>query len=491
MKVVFITPASDLRRNFFYRIGHLIYESANSIPGPLILGKILCDAGHEVAVYEELYAHLDFNLFDDADVIGISTMTATAPRAYTIADYFRAKGKRVIMGGLHASALPRESLKHCDQVVVGEAESVITDVIEGTISDPIVHAPKINNIDTIPFPDYSLIKTPVKTINITTSRGCPFQCEFCTSSRFFNPYRERTPDNVIAGLLRYRHQGYRNINFQDNNFTANKKRAKEILRKMVAHNLIYKNGFFFGRTDIANDEELLVLLKEAGFSIVLVGIESLNQKSLDSINKKQSVEQIERCVKKLAKYNMKLSASLVLGTDCDTTEDIHQTVNYCRKTHAYSLQPPPLTPLPGTPLFDRLEKEKRIITKNWDYYDMMHVVFHPKNMSPVQLQKEFFTALHRFYTFTSSLSMLKIFGPMAAIKRIGMALIIRACILCTRVKERSFYRMLRTYSKASPDAPEAGDGKQAEPVQVLIGPVQNRKHKHTVRKADRVKRVQR
>ncbi|WP_446899611.1 B12-binding domain-containing radical SAM protein [Clostridium sp. LBM24168] len=421
MKIVFIVPAADIRRNVIYRIGDRIYGHSNSIIGPLILGKILKNAGHSVEVYEELYKDLNFNKFEDADLIMLNTMTSSSTRAYRIADYFRnEKHKRVIIGGIHASSMPEEALLHADQVIVGEGERVIADVVNGKITDKIVYSRCIEDLDSIPYPDYSILKTPCKTANVMTSRGCPFSCSFCTTSRMFYPYRKRTPDNVIEELKIYKKQGFKYMNFEDDNFTADKERAKEILRKMISNNLIFKETFFFGRTDMANDEELLQLLHDTHLNRVLIGIESLNQKSLDDINKKQKISDIKNCGEILKKYKIKLIASLVLGLDNDTKEDIENGERFCEEINAYQFQPAILTPFPKTPVYEYYKKEDRMLNNDWQYYDMMVVNFKPKNMSPYDLQSEFFKVAKSFYTLKSSFSIFKIFGFISGIRRIGL-----------------------------------------------------------------------
>lgn len=421
MKVVFITPAADIRRNFVYRLGASFYGQSNSITGPLILGRILKEKGHDVEVYEELYKNLEPENIIDADVIGIYTMTSNATRAYELADKLKEEyKKRVIIGGMHVSGVPEEALKHADQVIVGEAENIIVDLIEGNIAEKIVYAPPVEDLDSIPFPDYSILKTPCSAANVMTSRGCPFDCIFCTTSRMFHPYRQRTPDNVIEELNMYKKMGFKYVNFEDDNFTANKTRAKEILRKMIKNDLVFKETFFFGRTDLAKDEELLALLRDAHLNRVLIGIESLNQKSLDYINKKQKIEDIEKAGEMLAKYKIRLIASIVLGLDYDSKEDIRRSVEFAKKINAYQLQPAILTPYPGTPLYDQFEREDRIAIEDWQYYDMMNVVFQPKNMSPWELQKEFFHAVKEFYNFNGAMKMFKIFGFEAGMRRLGL-----------------------------------------------------------------------
>ena len=421
VKVVFVTPAADTRRSSIYRLGGSFYGRSNSITGPLILGRILKEAGHEVEVYEELYQDLKPENIKDADVICLYTMTSNAPRAYELAKIFKNEyKKRVIIGGMHASSVPEEALKYADQVVVGEAESTILDLIEGNIKEKIVYSKPIEDLDTIPFPDYSILKTPCKVANLMTSRGCPFECIFCTTSRMFHPYRYRTPDNVIKELEMYKKMGFKYVNFEDDNFTANKNRAKEILRKMIDNDLVFRETFFFGRTDLARDEELLGLLRDAHLTRVLIGIESLNQDSLDYIDKKQKIEDIEYCGEMLKKYKIRLISSIVLGIDYDTKEDIRKAVEFSKKINAYQLQPAILTPYPGTPLYEQFEKEDRILIKDWQYYDMMNVVFKPKNMTAWELQAEFFRAVKEFYNFSGAMKMFKIYGFEAGMRRLGL-----------------------------------------------------------------------
>ena len=442
MKIAFVTPASNLHKTPLYRAGHLIYEPANSIPGPLILGKILTRSGHTVAVYEELYRNLPLKKILSADVIGISTMTSTAPRAYALADYFRLKGKRVILGGFHASALPEEAKRHCDQVIVGEAEGVITEVIDGTITEPIVRGQPITDLDSIPFPDYSLLRSPVTIANFMTTRGCPNTCSFCTTSRMFHPYREMSCERVIEAIRWYRAQGFSRVNIQDDNFTANKPRAKRILKMLIDNGLAFRETFFFGRIDVAEDEELVALLKKAGFRIILVGMESTNQKSLDTVNKMQQVKQIYNNATRLTECGMKLSASIILGLDFDTKQTIEQTVDFCRSIGAYSLQVPILTPFPGTPLYKKFKEEGRILTDSWHYYDMMHAVFQPDTMSPLELQNLFVTSAARFYSFGSIYGVFRRWGIVEALKRLGMALSIKCCIFLKLFTERKYYTLI-------------------------------------------------
>lgn len=423
MKIVFITPASFLRRMPVYRLGGSFYGQSNSITGPLILGSILKHAGHDVQVYEELNGGVDYDsLIPETDLFCFSAMTSNIERAYELADRIhRESTARVIIGGIHATALPEEALLHADQVVTGEAENVILDVVEGRSTDRIVTGKPVENLDEIPFPDYSILKTPCKAANILTTRGCPFRCTFCTTSRMFASYRQRSVDSVIDEIRMYQQMGFEYMNFEDDNFTADKERAKEICRRIIAENLQFKETFFFGRTDMARDEELLCLLQQAHLTRILIGIESLNQKALDSVNKHQNIEDIRRAGEACRDHGIRLIASIVLGLDEDTREDIRRSVDFAKSIDAYQLQPAVLTPYPQTPVYEQFMREGRMIDGSWERFDMMNVTFQPKNMSPWELQEEFYRATETFYDFKSAVRIGRLFGTEYGWRRIGLA----------------------------------------------------------------------
>lgn len=451
MKIVFITPAPFLRRLPAYRANGKLYGQSNSITGPLILGGILRQAGHEVEVYEELNGAVDYKkLISKTDLFCFSIMTSNAPRAYELADRIRAESHaRVLMGGIHASALPEEAAGHADQVITGEGEKVILDVVEGRRTEKIVRGIPIENLDDVPFPDYSILKTPCEAANVITTRGCPFRCTFCTTSRMFDPYRQRSVDNVLNEIRMYKKMGFKYMNFEDDNFTADKERAKEICRRIIAEHLQFKETFFFGRTDLATDKELLDLLQQAHLTRVLIGIESLNQKALDSINKHQSIEDIRRAGEACRDHGIRLIASIVLGLDADMREDIRRSVDFAKSIDAYQLQPAVLTPYPGTPVYDQMVKENRMLTDDWTQFDMMNVTFQPKNMTPWELQEEFYHAASHFYDFRSAIRIGKLFGAEYGWRRFGLAFTARFGPMAARIASKcakgcSYYELRHT-----------------------------------------------
>lgn len=460
MKIVFITPAPALRRSWIYRQNGRLYGQSNSITGPLILGGILRRAGHTVEVYEELNGKVDYKkLIPTADVFCFSIMASTAPRAYELADRVHADGHaRVLIGGIQASALPKEALAHADQVITGEGEKVILDVVEGRRTEPIVAGIPIENLDEVPFPDYTVLKTPCQAANIISSRGCPFRCTFCTTSRMFAPYRQRSVDSVIEEIRLYHRLGFRYMNFEDDNFTADKARAKEICRRIIAEHLQFRETFFFGRTDMANDPELLDLLQQAHLTRVLIGIESLNQQALDAVNKHQNIEDIRRAGAACRDHGIRLIASIVLGLDQDSREDIRRSVAFAKEIDAYQLQPAVLTPYPGTPVWDEMVRTGRLLDTSWAQYDMMDVVFQPKNMTPWQLQEEFYHAANYFYDYRSARRIGKLFGAEYGWRRFGLAIAARmgpfgARIASRCVKSSCYYKLRHTPWLYAPQLP--------------------------------------
>lgn len=423
MQVTFIVPAPYHKRNPIYRLGGKLYGHSNPITGPLILGGIAKRAGHTVECYQELHGPLNYRrLLKTTDVLCLYTMTATAPRAYELADLFHDKGHaRVLIGGIHASTLPEEALRHADQVVVGEGEGVFLDTLEGRLTDPIVRAKPTHDLDSLPFPDYSILKTPCKSANIMSSRGCPYRCTFCTTSRMFAPYRTRSVDSVIDEIKMCHELGFQYMNFEDDNFTADKERAKEICRRIIDENLQFKETFFFGRTDLADDPELLDLLARAHLTRVLIGIESLNQEALDSVDKRQSVEDIKRAGIACQVHGIRVIASIVLGIDEDGPDDIRRSYEFAKSIGSYQIQPAILTPFPGTPAYERLNNEGRMLTYDWSLFDMMNVTFRPMKMSPWMLQRFQLEAATYVYDLPSAIDIWRMFGAEYGLRRVYLA----------------------------------------------------------------------
>lgn len=393
MKIVFIEPRSS-EANVYSKI-------AMPLLGPIYLGTILKDRGHEVEIYKEDIRTPDYSKLQ-ADVIAISILTSTAKRGYEIARKF--PKEKVIIGGVHASLLPDEAIKFARQVVVGEAEEVILDIIEGRIEEPIVYGKPVENLDGLPHPDFSLIKgykrSPV-IMPISTSRGCPFDCSFCSVTKLFGrKYRFRSAENILQEL---KSRNTKQFFFCDDNFAAHPKRTHKLLNLMLENNI--NNWACQVRCDATREKNLLNLMAKAGCKAVCVGFESINPKSLEAYQKKQTVEEIISAIKSFRKRRIKIHGMFVFGGDDDSKKTVWDTLKFAKKQKIDTIQMAILTPFPGTRVYETLEKEKRIFSKDWSLYDGQHIVFRPKLLSAKQLQLNVLGAYCKFYNLSRSLSM--------------------------------------------------------------------------------------
>ena len=381
-----------------------------------IIGATLKAAGHDVKIYNSNIAPIDWNDVYAADLVGISTTTSTATEGYRFADQCRERGIPVIMGGSHVTFMADEALEHTDFVARGEGGERLMielvaalesgdpfDAIEGlsfTRDGEAVHNEargQCTVLDELPFPALSLIHgyENMKTTPIMTSWGCPFHCNFCSVTAMFGrKYRFRSAENIIAEL---KQRQPRKIFFYDDNIAADKKRLKELLRLMIAEDIVVPWSAQM-RTDVVRDPELLDLMRRSGCNRAYLGLESVNQATLDSFDKHQSVDDIVQAIRILHEYGIASHGMFMLGADTDTKESLRETVKFAMKNHIDTIQLAALTPLPGTPLFEELDAAGRIFEKQWHLYDAQHVVFEPANMTAYELQLEALRGYMKFYS---------------------------------------------------------------------------------------------
>jgi radical SAM superfamily enzyme YgiQ (UPF0313 family) len=422
-KIIFIEPKSI---NL-----HIFKQFKLPRLGLFILGSLMKKRGWDVEIIVEEIQKINFKQIADAEIVGISTITATANRAYAIADNVRKMGIPVLMGGPHVTFLPDEALKHSDFVIKGEGEVALMKFIDEWESgrnfasvpnlsynagDIVVDNPKedfIQNLDELPYPDFSLLKTnSLKSrsniVPIQTSRGCPFDCEFCSVTGMFGKkYRFRSIENILEELKQYDpKKDY--IFFYDDNFTANRKRTKELLNAMIDNNLKFKWSTQV-RTDIVKDLELVRLMKKAGCTVLYIGLESVNPESLVGMKKNQTVDDIANAIKILLKHKFYVHGMFVYGFDEDTKDTVKQTVRFAKKAGLTSTQFLILTPLPGSDFYEKMKSEKRIVFDDWSLYDTHHVVFQPKNFDIFELQWAQIWSHKKFYSVVSIIKRL-LFG---------------------------------------------------------------------------------
>lgn len=402
---------------------HLLNRFTVARVGTVLLSTILKERGYEVKTFIEDIAAPDWSFVESADLVCISTLTSTAPRAYAIGDRVKARGIPVVMGGVHPTYLPEEALRHSDFVVRGEGEFALQRLlnclekrkprfknIEGLsyrdASGSVVHnAPgqylteeEMNNL---PVPDFSLVRNWKATTiyPVSTSRGCPFECRFCSVIGMFGrKYRFKSGESALRELRHIQTVSKATRFFVDDNFTANKKRSKELLRAMIAEGLT-DTWSAQTRTDVAGDPELLRLMKDSGGHTLYVGFESINPKTLAAYNKKHVLNDIIKCVRTVKDHGLNIHGMFVMGADTDDIKVIRETADFAIRSGIDTTQILALTPLPGTQIFEEMMKSGRILHTDWSKYNLQHVVFRPALMSPETLQVETVNAMQRFFSW--------------------------------------------------------------------------------------------
>jgi radical SAM superfamily enzyme YgiQ (UPF0313 family) len=391
--------------------------------GTILLGTKLKEAGYEVKSYVECIEDLDIEDILTADAVGISTLTSTSIRSYEIATLLRDVGMPVFMGGPHVTFLPEEALGYCDYVLRGESDDVIIDFVKALETGEgfedingltyrkdgeIIHNKATafcKDLDTLPNPDYTIVKglegNAHKKFTITpimTSRGCPYDCSFCSvTSMFGRKYRFRSKERVMEELRTNKANGSKWVFFYDDNFIANKKRTKELLKTMIEEG-VTPNWTAQLRVEVAKDPELIDLMVKSGCHTVYIGFESVNPATLEAYNKSQSLEDIQHSINVLHKAGIRIHGMFVLGSDEDTVDTLHDTLKFAKDNKLQTIQFLMLTPLPGTKLYFDLEREDRLMTKDWSQYDAHHVVYKPKQIPYYELLKETINITNKFYS---------------------------------------------------------------------------------------------
>lgn len=343
---------------------------------------------HEVRVIHQQAQPVNFDT--DADLIALSFFSGFAAEAFRLAAEFKRRGKTVVMGGPHVTFLPEEALKHCDSVLVGEAENVwarmLDDAEEGKLKR--IYQGTAGSLACIPTPRYDLLPHNfiIRRV-IQATRGCYYSCSFCSVPAIHPGFRMRPVGEVIRDVSydQFKHWWQRKIAwFWDDNLTANRPYVKELLRQMVP---LKKWWLTQASIDIARDPELLDLMKKSGCIGVFFGIESLSQTSLASANKRQNkADHYREGIAEIHKRGICVMAGFMSGFDEDTPESIVQMAD---RLYEIGVDVPflsILTPFKGTALHEQMDAEGRLIEdRGWEFYNGYNVVFRPAQMSADEL----------------------------------------------------------------------------------------------------------
>lgn len=343
---------------------------------------------HTVRVIHQQTQPVDYNT--DADLIAISFFSGFAPEAYYMAGEFRKRGRTVVAGGPHVTYCVEESLAYFDAVVVGEAESVwgtlLTDFEHNRLKN--VYTGEPTDLRNIPTPRYDLLPDNffIKKV-IQATRGCPFTCSFCTVPSLNPGFRLRPVPDVLRDVAYddFPYWWQRKVAwFWDDNLTINRKYIKELLQGMIPLN---KWWLTQASMDIAKDDALLDLMKKSGCIGVFLGIETFGKESLADANKRQNkIENYKKAVDALHKRGICVMAGFIAGFDHDSPESIEQMADNLLKIGVDVPFLSILTPFKGTPLYNQLASQDRILDeRGWEYYNGYNVAFQPSNMTPDEL----------------------------------------------------------------------------------------------------------
>jgi radical SAM superfamily enzyme YgiQ (UPF0313 family) len=346
---------------------------------------------------------------DDYDLVAISTFTAQVYEAYEVADHYMRRNIPVVMGGLTISSLAAEAREHCTSVVVGEGEPlwprVLADFERGSLQPFYVQSPHGGfDLREAPMPRFELLD-PEKynRITVQTSRGCPHKCEFCASSILLTPgYKLKPVEKVIAEIRAIKRIWPRPfIEFADDNSFVHRAHYKRLLRELAKEKVRW-----FTEADIAvaQDGELLGLMRDSGCQQVLIGLESPRRSSLEGVetNANWKLRQRENYLATIAKiqsYGVTVNGCFILGLDGDTPEVFDEVFDFVRESELYEVQITFMTAFPGTPLYQRLKQEGRLLRdRAWELCTLFDINFRPRRMSVGQLQTGFVDLARRLYS---------------------------------------------------------------------------------------------
>jgi radical SAM superfamily enzyme YgiQ (UPF0313 family) len=404
MKILLVSPERERKKEeaFLFRLSFLNLPYIAAVTPP----------GEEVNIVDEAFDKINFE--DKVDLVGITAQTPVAPRAYQIAEEYKKRGIPVVMGGVHASMLPQEALQHVDAVVVGEAEGVWPDLVEDLKKGQlkrIYTGSDFFNPSEFPLPKRELLNEkfyfPLKLLE--TTRGCPHHCDFCGVSKFFGfRYRNRPVSEIERELKTLFQEGpvmnpllrkvlslfskdlpyflkRRLLYIIDSNIAGDRRFCLELLSLLKQFDLLW---YGHAPVSVAFDQKLLEGFAQSGCIAINIGFESFSAKNLKAMGKGfNQPSRYAEAVNRIHDQGVGIMGTFIVGLDDDDPGVFQRIIDFCIGSKLDWALTFIMAPYPGTDSFLRLEKEGRILSRDWEKYDSLHVVFQPLGMSVEELEK--------------------------------------------------------------------------------------------------------
>jgi radical SAM superfamily enzyme YgiQ (UPF0313 family) len=361
------------------------------------------DRDTHIGFYDDRTEDIPFD--EPTDLVAMSVETYTAKRSYQIASEYRRRGVPVVMGGFHPTLVPEEVSEYAESIVIGEAErlwpEVLSDFRNGRLQRVYRQAARPPLVGLRPDRSIFAGKRYLPVGLIEAGRGCHFRCEFCAIQSYFSNTQTRRPaDEIIEEIRRIKKPL---IFFVDDNITSNMDQAKEFFRKLIPLKIRWVSQ---ASINAAHDEEFLQLIKASGCQGLLIGFETLNPENLRKMHKSFNTMKggYEKALENLRRHEIRLYVTFILGYDEDTGDTLKETLEFAQRHRFYIVAFNHLTPFPGTPLYERLQREGRLLYDKWwlaPEYRYGMVPFAPRGMTAEEVKQRCIEARQKFYSFGS------------------------------------------------------------------------------------------
>jgi len=391
--------------------GTLLSKFSTFPPLSLAYVAAVTPSNWEVKILDENFEQSEF---EEGDLVGITAFTSNITRAYEIAQKYSRRNIKVVIGGIHASMLPDEALQYADSVVTGEVEGIWGKLIkdfENNDLSPVYAGPRIDLSRYKIKPRRDLLHPDYRWHSVQTSRGCPFNCNFCSVSKYLgNEYRQRTANDVLNELDRIAGEY---VFFLDDNLigysTASQNRAIDLFKGMIERGM-KKRWWMQTSINAGDNEQLVELAAQSGCMYVFIGFETISKEHLrgmkKGINLKIGIENYKKVVDLFHKYGIAVLGAFIIGNDHESPSYYKALADFIVRSGIDIVQITILTPLPGTNLMEQLQKEDRLTYQNfpedWDKYRFSYVVHQPKGVSSDMIytgNNYIKNAIYRFPTY--------------------------------------------------------------------------------------------